>query len=532
MIAAENGGHTYRWGWDQLVDDLPLDTVLELIGTAVAVVALLVAVAAFLREFVFSGRKRLGYRVQMDTPVTGEIESRFPGVLTQLRPSADGASPDLQDVSVVLVRIENAGITRIDTEDYTAPTAQVGLHLHFPKRRVIGMAVNELSDPSSLADHLGRNSGIDVREENNGGQTGVIDLPKVPLGKSDHYKILAILERSDGTGTAPDPVLRGGIKGGRIIETRAGTPRKLVVFTVVLVLVIVFLLVVVWRQPAPPPLECESGKLTVIGSSAFEPVMREAAGQYQKRCPGAEFTFAFEGTERGLDRLAEEGAKNPGLLAITDGEKGSGYPGLVYRPLALSLFTMVTHPDVGIRGLTVAQIQDLYRGKIGNWREVGGPDLPVVLVNRTPGSGSRNTLERRLLDGTQPDRPHVSCTALKGTTIGAFAHCEVQVTADMRKAVADIPGAIGYAEFSEAKEAGLPTIAIDGVGAGRDAAVRRTYPFWGVEYAYTNGELPGDSLAASFLHYLTDQTGKEVLRAHGNAPCADLPDPGRCLPVQ
>lgn len=518
--------------WDHLVGDWPLDTVLELIGTAAAVVALLVAVAAFLREFVFAGRKRLGYRVQMDTPVTGEIESRFPGVLTQLRPAADGATPDLKDVSVVLVRIENAGITRIDTEDYTAPTAQIGLHLHFAQRRVIGMAVNELSDPSSLADHLGRNSGIDVREENAGGPTGVIDLPKVPLGKSDHYKILAILERSDGTGNYPDPVLRGGIKGGRIIETRAGTSRRLVVFTVALVLVIGFLLVVVWREPSPTPMECESGKLTVIGSSAFGPVLREAAEQYRKRCTRADFAFEFEGTERGLDRLAEQGTGNSGLLAISDGPKGAGYPALVYRPLALSLFTMIVHPDVGVRGLTVAQIQDLYRGKIGNWREVGGPDLPVVLVNRIPGSGSRNTFERRLLDGTQPDRSHVSCTALKGTVTAALTHCEVQVTADMSKAVADIPGAIGYSEFSEAVEAKLPTLAIDGVSAGRDAAVHRTYPFWGVEYAYSNGELPGDSLAASFLHFLTDQMGKEVLRAHGNAPCADLPDPGRCLPDQ
>ncbi|MGQ4597470.1 substrate-binding domain-containing protein [Nocardia sp. R6R-6] len=515
--------------WDQLVGDMPLDTVLTLIGTVAAVIALVVAVVGPLWEFVLAGRKRLGYRVQMDTPVTGEIESRFPGVLTQLRPSVDGASPDLKDISVVLVRIENAGITGIDTEDYTAPSQQIGLHLHFPQRRVIGMAVNELSDPSSLADHLGNNSGIDVREDT-GGHIGVIDLPKVPLRKDDHYKILAILQRSDGAGDYPEPVLRGGIKGGRIIETRAGTSRRLVVFTMSLVLVIGLLLVAVWREPSPPPLECASGKLTVTGSSAFGPVLQEAAGQYRKRCTGAEFGFDFEGTEAGLDRLAEQGAGNPGLLAISDGPKGSGYQALVHRPLALSLFTMIAHPDIGVRDLSLAQIRDLYRGKIGNWREVGGPDLPVLLVNRNPGSGSRNTFERRLLDGVQPDRPHISCTALKDTVITAPAHCDVQVTADMRKAVAELRGAIGYMELSEALAAGSSTVAIDGVSAGRDAAVQRAYPFWGVEYAYSNGDLPGDSLAAGFLHFLTDQIGKEVLRSHGNAPCADLPDPGRCLP--
>ncbi|MFD6156822.1 PstS family phosphate ABC transporter substrate-binding protein [Nocardia sp. NPDC060256] len=504
--------------------DFPIEIVLAVIG-------IVVPIGAFLYEFVIVGRKRLGYRVQMDTPVTGEVESVFPGVLPQLRPALDGASPDLKDLSIVLVRIENSGATPIDTHDYKAPDpARIGLHLRFPQRLVIGMAVTELSDPG-LADSLDGDSGIAVREDM-AGRIGVIDLPKVPLNRSEHYKILAILQRSEGSGEYPVPVLTGGIKGGRVQETRSqtGIPRMMLGLTIFLVLVIAVQLIVAAVEPAPAPLECASGKLTVVGSSAFAPVVREAADFYEKRCTGTQFAFNFEGTERGLDRLAEEGKDNPALLAISDGPKGSGYPTLVYRPLALSLFTVIVNKDVGVQSLTETQIRDLYQGRVANWRDVGGPDLPVVLVNRIPGSGTRNTFERRLLGAGQPDRPHVSCTAIKGTATSAGAHCDVQVTTDMQKAVGEIPGAIGYSEFSEAVDAGLPTVAINGVTANRDAAINRTYPFWGVEYGYSYGELPGDSLAAAFLHFLVDQTGKDVLRAHGNAPCAELPDPGRCLP--
>src|SRR5258707_247656 len=124
-----------------------------------AFVGIAIPIVAFLWEFVLVGRRRLGYRVQMDTPVTGEIESVFPGVLPQLRPESDGSSPDLKDLSVVLVRIENSGATTIDANDYAVPDAgRVGLHLHFPQRRVIGMAVTELSEPG-LADSLDRESG-------------------------------------------------------------------------------------------------------------------------------------------------------------------------------------------------------------------------------------------------------------------------------------------------------------------------------------------------------------------------------------
>src|SRR5262245_44502044 len=220
------------------VGGFPIEIVLGLIGIAVPIIA-------FLWEFVFVGRKEIGYRVQMDTPVTGQIESVFPVVLPQLRPEHEGVSPPLKDLSVVLVRIENSGATPIDTHDYRAPEAgRVGLHLNFSQRRIIGMAVTELSD-EGLADSLGRDSGIAVREDTEG-HIGAIDLPRVPLNRGDHYKILAILQRSEGTGEYADPVLSGGIKGGRIIETqsRTGISRVMVALTAFLVVVIVVQLLV------------------------------------------------------------------------------------------------------------------------------------------------------------------------------------------------------------------------------------------------------------------------------------------------
>ncbi|SLJ83218.1 Uncharacterised protein [Mycobacteroides abscessus subsp. abscessus] len=53
-----------------------------------------------------------------------------------------------------------------------------------------------------------------------------------------------------------------------------------------------------------------------------------------------------------------------------------------------------------------------------------------------------------------------------------------------------------------------------------------------MEYAYTHGDPPAGSPAASFLHYLTAGLGTEVLRAHGNEPCAGgRLEPGRCAPT-
>ncbi|MVU76545.1 phosphate-binding protein [Nocardia sp. ET3-3] len=510
------------------MNGFPLDIVLAIIGIAVPIVA-------FVWEFVLVGRKRLGYRVQMDTPVTGEIESVFPGVLPQLRPDGGATAPDLQDLSVVLVRIENSGITDVDSADYASPESDpVGLHIHFPHRRVIGMAVTELSD-DALGDSLKPGTGIGSREDTQH-RVGIIDLPKVPMDRGDHYKILAILQRTAGAGEYPEPVVRAKLKGGRVSETRSrvGVSPKLLALIGFLVAVIAaqFVFNLDDNPASGEAADCVSGTLTLVGSTAFEPAVRDAAAEYGKHCAKARFTFEFDSSDRGLSREDEEGKNNPGLLAISDGPKGVGYPSLVPRTLAMSTFTMIVNPAVGVHDLTVQQIRDVYAGRVDNWQLLGGPDLPVRVVNRALGSGTREAFRAHVLGDGQPPSPAVtSCRGIAATNPPGVSFCEVPVTNDMLKTIADLPGSIGYSEYSDAARAsGVETVTIEGHTPDRDQVLGHTYPFWSVEYAYSNGELPADSLAAAFLRFLTGGTGKDVLRAHGNTPCGELPNPTSCTP--
>lgn len=503
--------------------ELLFNVVLPLAGIAIPV-------GAFLWEFVFVGRKRLGWRVQMDTPVTGEAESSHAGALRQLGQTSEGAQRTLQDLSVVLVRIENNGATAIAAADYvTAQDNQAGLHLHFPNRRVIGMAVTELGN-DGLAVCFGPGSGFGHRELTEP-PTGVIDLPKVPLNRSDHYKILATLERSAGSGAYPEPTMQGVVTGGGIAKTRGRTGVSLLMLALTgfLVLVIAAMSVIDLLEPEPAPLGCATGRLTVVGSTAFEPVIREAARLYEQTCPGSGFDFGFEGSERGTARVDAEGGAHGTLLAIGDAPKGPHYPALVQRPLALSLFTMVVHPSTGVRDLTVPQIRELFLGRVTNWREVGGADLPVRIVNRYPGSGSRWTFEERVLGTGQPPEPGVTCRELRrGAGPG---RCSTLYTEDVLAEVAATVGAVGYTALTDAAaRPGVRGVTIGGRPPDRVAATAGSYPFWGVEYAFAYGDFAPDSLGASFLRFLTGAAGQDVIRAAGNLPCADLADPARCHP--
>ncbi|WP_280352082.1 PstS family phosphate ABC transporter substrate-binding protein [Nocardia abscessus] len=218
------------------------------------------------------------------------------------------------------------------------------------------------------------------------------------------------------------------------------------------------------------------------------------------------------------------------MVAITDGVKPDKYPELLAQPIALALFTLVVNKKAGVSDLSPKQIQELYDGKIANWKEIGGKDVPVRLVGRYPDSGTRQAFQQRILEHWESGPNSRDCETIENGTTGT-PHCFQSSTEAMLSTVARIDGAIGYSEFGSAsKNNDVVLVHIDGHKATRDDAVHRAYPFWGTEYAYTYQEPKADSLVASFLRYLAKEVGKDIIRSHGNLACADLENPVLCQP--
>jgi ABC-type phosphate transport system substrate-binding protein len=493
---------------------------------ALATLGVVVPGIAAVYEFVVKGRKRIGYRVQMDTTATDVAETAEPGALAELR--RDGVK--LNDPTLVLLRIENNGATNIDTHDYAVPDDDpVGIRVRFPGRRVAGMVVTELSH-DYLRPSFSPGNGLAGRDD-------LISLPRVPLNRGSHYKVLAALE---GTGTRngeyPPPEVIGGIKGGvsggGIQETRSrtGTPKRAIALIGFLVVLVVAQLGVFLRSSGASPIDCAAGTLHVVGSTAFEPIVREAAASYRRQCPDASFGFDMRGSGEGLQALAA--AADPGTLAFSDGEKPDGFPALLPRPLAFFLFTLVVNDDAGVRDLTLDQIRRIYQGRVTNWSELGGGNQPVRLVSRNPGSGTRAAFQRHVLAGVrEPGSNSDDCRNRDPGSPPGIVRCARDSTDDVLRAVAATPGALGYAELGAASDrSGVVPVRIGGHPATVADADHATYPFWETEYGYTYGEPGASSLAASFLRYLTDQVGADIVRSHGDRPCGDLANPQLCHP--
>jgi ABC-type phosphate transport system substrate-binding protein len=473
--------------------DLPWDLVLAGLGV-------MVPVGAALYEFLLVGRKRLGYRIQMDTIATDEVHSEHAGALRELR--RDGRR--LDHPSFVLLRVENTGTTVIDPDDYAVlPEDPIGIRVIFPERRVCGLALTEFSH-SYLRYCFGRDSGLGMRD-------GIIELPKVPLNPGTHYKVLAALERApDATGSPddlPPPRVEGGVKGGvgsggRIQETESnstGISRRQAValFCFVFLVSLAQLGVYLTREEPRTPLDCVAGELTLTGSTAFAPVLRDAADSYARACPGLAFSIDTQGSDAGLRALDQAGGTRNGeavgdVLAFSDGPKNDGYPQLLARPVALSLYTLVAHPDTGIADLSADQIRRIQAGEFRSWSDpgLGGNDVPIRLVGREADSGTRDVFERVFEVGEAGENSD-DCLA---TDADDVVRCRVDSTGEMLDVVAETPGALGYAELgATAARDDLVRVALDGRQAGVEAAEQGVYPFWETEYAYTYGEPPADS---------------------------------------
>ncbi|MFF6775440.1 substrate-binding domain-containing protein [Streptomyces sp. NPDC012637] len=476
----------------------------NVIAVLTALLGVVVTFAVLAIERRVPRRKRVGYRVQLDTPVGDRVTRLFNG------------RTDMADATLVLLRIENDGGVSIGREDYNQENH--GLTVRFTRRKVEVAAASQAPFDSDAL--------VTTDSE--------IKLPKVPLNPGDYFKVLVLLTggaAKDGI-TVTGPIRDGGADGGVHVNHSATFDDKPPRFstaarrlTVALTVCVVALAsIIVFRGDVPPPIGCARGTLTVTGSTAFEPVLSDVARQYERDCAGATVVVDARGSTAGIRTLADAGAEHgkgsPALIALSDGPKPDGYPQLRDTRVAVSLFTLVLNDGIPLDNLTLENIRALYRGDITNWRNLGGPDLPVRLVSRDADSGTREVFQRRVLGRNEPANSSRNCAA-KDDPEAVVIRCELDSTEQVLSTVASLPGALGYTELrSGTGLKGLHRIAVDGRRPRVDELGSSPYPYREIEYAYTWGQPAPGSLTSSFLVYLGRGGGQDVVAGHGHLPCA------------
>jgi len=258
---------------------------------------------------------------------------------------------------------------------------------------------------------------------------------------------------------------------------------------------------------APITTNCTTGTLAAGGSTALLPLVSLATQEYHVMCPQTTFTVNQNAasSEDGLWQVGH------GQIAIGDSDLQSSNLQLVDHPVAVVTFVLILNQDVSnIRNLTKEQIQSIYNGSISNWNQIGGPDLPIFVVNRTSTSGTLVTFEHYILNGreTFPSDQEKR-------------YIEVGTASIMASTVASTAGAIGYVDVGTATQQAMRTVAIDGVEALPTNVENGSYRFWTIEHMYTKRN-PSD-LTRAFLKYMTGDQVKVLINYLHYLPINELP---------
>ena len=240
----------------------------------------------------------------------------------------------------------------------------------------------------------------------------------------------------------------------------------------------------------PGSFNCVQGSLTAAGSTALAPLVQAVAKDYQAKCSGANITVNLGGSGVGL-ASAENGSVQ---IGNSDVFKKTGQEDLVDHQVAVVIFTVVINSKVtGVTNLTTAQIKGIYSGSIKNWNQVGGPNLPIVVVSRPTTSGTRATFQSYVLGGPETI---TGPTSLVTDSTGTVA-TEVNQTA----------GAIGYVTTGAAKKLSLTMVNIDGNAPTATLVEPNTYKFWNIEHMYTKGK--ANNLSQALIDYMLSDQGKQ-----------------------
>jgi phosphate transport system substrate-binding protein len=259
--------------------------------------------------------------------------------------------------------------------------------------------------------------------------------------------------------------------------------------------------------PAGPGGENHQGsKLIIRGSNTLgEELTPQLIAEFKKAHPQVGFDLEFKGTTYGMGALMAERcdlaaasrpvSTNELALAKDRQIEFNDYPVGAYA------VAIVVHPTNPIGNLTAAQVRDLFTGRIRNWKDIGGPDLPVHLCIRDPISGTYLGFQELAMD----KEPY----ALDVKTLTSYEA--------IQQAVAQDAGAVGYTSVELAAQKSTKAMAINGVAPTIAQVQQGHYPYARPLRFYTT-KARESSTAQDFVRFVQSAAGQKIVVDAGFVP--------------
>lgn len=242
-----------------------------------------------------------------------------------------------------------------------------------------------------------------------------------------------------------------------------------------------------------PSSDSKNFTVTLAGSTSVYEVAEPLAQAFEEKYSNSSIEVQGGGSTTGVTQAISRAA-DIGMASreLKESEKGQG---LVEHKIAVDGIAIVINSDNPVTDLTIEQIKGLFTGTITNWKEVGGKDLPVVVVSREPGSGTRGAFEEILKIDDM-----VLETIVSDSTGG------------VRTTVSGNENSIGYISTG-ALEFSVKALKVNGVECTTSNISSGSYPISRPFLMLTNGQ--PDSNTQMFLDFVFSEEGQNIIEDKG-----------------